>query len=93
MGIGGINIQGESDKVVPEGEALSSAMTWAENLAEKAPMAMAITKRDLRHASKSTLEENTIFEAREQKAALESQDFSEGVSAFMEKRKPIFTGK
>jgi len=84
---------GLCNKVAPVGEALSTAMVWAENLAEKAPLAMAITKRDLRHAAKSTLEENTIFEAREQKAALESKDFSEGVSAFMEKRKPVFTGK
>ena len=88
-----LNILECCNKVAPEGEALSSAMEWAQNLAEKAPMALAITKRDLRHATKSTLEENTIFEAREQKAALESKDFSEGVTAFMEKRKPVFTGK
>jgi 2-(1,2-epoxy-1,2-dihydrophenyl)acetyl-CoA isomerase len=44
------------------------------------------------HAQTATLDEQLAFEARLQTAAVETADFAEGVSAFLEKRPPSFTG-
>ena len=41
----------------------------------------------------NNLYDNIAFEAKEQMAAFTSQDFKEGVTAFLEKRKAKFTGK
>jgi 2-(1,2-epoxy-1,2-dihydrophenyl)acetyl-CoA isomerase len=55
--------------------------------------AVAMTKRLFDHADIATLEEQLEHEAQLQTAATRSSDFSEGVSAFREKRAPGFTGR
>lgn len=84
---------GICNRIVPQDEMMESAMTWAKQLAAKAPLAMKITKQDLNHATSHTLAENVLFEAENQKLCLQSKDFGEGVEAFLTKRKPVFTGK
>jgi 2-(1,2-epoxy-1,2-dihydrophenyl)acetyl-CoA isomerase len=52
-----------------------------------------MTKRLFDHADHATLEEQLELEAQLQLAATQSEDFREGVAAFLEKREPKFSGR
>src|SRR6188508_229604 len=54
--------------------------------------AIGMTKRLFDHAENATLEEQLALEAEMQSAATKSDDFREGVAAFLEKRAPKFSG-
>lgn len=52
-----------------------------------------MTKRLFDHATGATLEEQLEYEAQLQAAATQTEDFREGVAAFLEKRGPKFSGR
>jgi 2-(1,2-epoxy-1,2-dihydrophenyl)acetyl-CoA isomerase len=52
-----------------------------------------MTKRLFDHAANATLEEQLELEAQLQAAATQTEDFQEGVAAFLEKRQPDFQGR
>jgi 2-(1,2-epoxy-1,2-dihydrophenyl)acetyl-CoA isomerase len=55
--------------------------------------AIGMTKRLFDHAATATLDEQLELEAQLQTAATRSEDFREGVAAFLEKREPAFKGR
>ena len=71
-----------------EGRIVALAASWAT----LPTRAVGLAKRLFDHAHTATLEEQLALEARLQTAAVETADFAEGVSAFLEKRAPSFTG-
>ncbi|HWG56773.1 MAG TPA: enoyl-CoA hydratase-related protein [Gaiellaceae bacterium] len=78
---------------VVEAEALAArARELATAYAELPTRGIGMTKRLFEHAFTASLEEQLALEARLQQAATETADFREGVSAFLEKRPPRFTG-
>ena len=64
----------------------------AGRLADMPTRAIGMSKRLFDRAAESTLEDQLELEAQLQSAATKTNDFREGVSAFLEKRKPEFTG-
>ncbi len=80
-------------EVVPDDQLVSAARTLAEELASMPNRALAATKRLYEGVSTRTLTEQLELEADAQSAAASTVDFREAVTAFRDKRKPVFTGK
>lgn len=79
-------------KVVAADELDSAVNELAQRYASGPTKAYAITKRMLNKAYSATLNEMLLEEYYGQEMAGRSNDYKEGVSAFVEKRKPEFKG-
>jgi 2-(1,2-epoxy-1,2-dihydrophenyl)acetyl-CoA isomerase len=80
-------------KAIPAEELQEEAMRLAQQLAEMPTRAFALTKQALNASTYAGLDAQLELERQLQNEAGETQDFKEGVSAFLEKRPATFTGK
>lgn len=82
------------NEVVPVGEQVNAAIKMAHELAKMSPMVLATLKRfvnnDVLNKGPSEQMARTM---RQLKALEESADYREGMTAFKEKRQPVYTGK
>ncbi len=71
----------------------SVVIDFAEKLATMPTRGLGLTKRAVNQSFSNSLSEQLSVEEELQTEAGKTHDFNEGVTAFMEKRKPVFTGK
>jgi 2-(1,2-epoxy-1,2-dihydrophenyl)acetyl-CoA isomerase len=79
-------------EVVPDVRLADRAAEWAAELAAMPTRGIALSKRLFDHAEQATLGEQLEREAQLQAVATQTNDFREGVDAFLEKREPRFEG-
>jgi len=79
--------------VVAKSELMTQAMKLAEELAGKSPLAMRYCKAAVQAASNSDITTGQGIERDLFALAFASEDQSEGMSAFLEKRTPEFNGR
>jgi 2-(1,2-epoxy-1,2-dihydrophenyl)acetyl-CoA isomerase len=80
-------------RVVDDERLLPEARALAERLAAGPTLALGLTKRAIRGAFGRTLPEQLDLERDLQRAAGRSDDYREGVAAFLDKRAPRFEGR
>ena len=81
---------GLANQVVPDHELFDSTLAWARKLADQAPIAVEEIKR---RSHRPDLDEGLRAEAEGFVRAFGSEDGREGISAFLQKRRPRFQGK
>jgi enoyl-CoA hydratase/carnithine racemase len=81
------------NKVVEPDHLMSTAREWALEIASNAPLAIQATKRMMRLGLEETFEANVHHVFLQLLPLFRTEDFREGVKAFMEKRSAQFTGR
>jgi enoyl-CoA hydratase/carnithine racemase len=79
--------------VVPHDDLLPTARAWAEEIAANAPAAVQITKRMMRLGEHETFEATVDHVMMHFRALSRTDDFREGIRAFLDQRPPEFTGR
>ena len=80
-------------KAVDDDSLMGEAEALAARLASGPSHAYALTRQAIHAASRNTLEEQLALERTLQREAGRSDDYKEGVSAFLQKRPAVFAGK
>ncbi len=80
-------------KVFSDEDFAEKSMEIALRLSKMPTKAMAYIKKALNESCHNSLEEQLRIEAKMQIAASLTQDYKEGVKAFLEKREPVFIGE
>ncbi len=80
-------------QVVPLGELMAAARAMAERVLALGPLAVRLAKAAVNASTQMPLGAGLAFESTAQAITFESRDKTEGTSAFLEKRRPRFTGE
>ncbi|OLS29106.1 MAG: 3-hydroxypropionyl-coenzyme A dehydratase [Candidatus Heimdallarchaeota archaeon LC_2] len=80
-------------KVVPPDELASTAAFLASNVADNAPLALKYAKQSLNATRTLSIDEGYKLDTELQDKLNVSEDLQEGITAFLAKRKPKYSGK
>ena len=79
--------------VVPPEAVMPTAKEWAEVICRAGPLAVRAAKEAMLRGSSLTLEDGLKLENALEAYLMSTEDFTEGTTAFVEKRKPDFKAK
>lgn len=81
------------NRLVSPEEVGTAARELAKEILNAPPLAVALTKRAMNRSLDNDLETQMEYEAQLQEILGKTQDHTEGIAAFLEKRKPNFKGR
>jgi len=80
-------------RVVPQADLIATALALAQRIAEHPPLAVRFAKRAINRGMQTDLDSGLEYERYAAAMIIDSEDRKEGMRAFVEKRKPVFTGR
>lgn len=80
------------NRVYPVEQFLEGALKIARKITELPPLAVRLAKESVNKAFNSTLSDGLTFERKNYYLTFSTEDQKEGIKAFIEKRKPVYTG-
>ncbi|MGA9355708.1 MAG: enoyl-CoA hydratase-related protein [Terriglobales bacterium] len=80
-------------QIVPQEQLMNRARELAAQLLESSPLSLTYTKRLLTDHARAELDQQIEAAIRENAGIRSTNDFREGISSFLEKRKPKWTGR
>jgi enoyl-CoA hydratase/carnithine racemase len=86
-------MMGFVNRVVPDAELESYVNNYGDTIAGNAPLTMEAAKHAVGELLKDAAERDMDAVVASVKRCFDSKDYIEGRTAFMEKRKPAFTGQ
>ena len=81
------------NRVVSPSQLMETARRLADRIASRAPLAVARAKAAILATQQLSLDKGLAFEVECASEVMQSPDRVEGMQAFIEKRRPVFTGK
>ncbi len=81
------------DKVVPQDKLEATVMELAEIIASKSPLIIRLLKKVINKGMYSNLPDGLAYEKSTFSLCFATEDHSEGIAAFLEKRQPKFKGE
>jgi enoyl-CoA hydratase/carnithine racemase len=81
------------NRVVPHEDLMEETMKLARGIAGKPPLAVRMMKRAVYQGTTSTLRAHLDYISSQMSLLSQTKDHAEAARAFLEKRKPVFTGE
>ncbi len=81
------------NKICPPEELMSECMTMAEMISETGPIAVEMAKYAINQGIETDLATGLAIESNAYRVTIPTEDRIEGLTAFREKRKPVYKGK
>ena len=79
--------------LVPGEEVMSTAKEWANTICQAGPLAIRAAKQAMLRGMEMPLPDGVRLEYMLNSYVTSTKDFTEGTTAFVEKRKPVYTGE